>query len=89
MPPKVATVTSPARTPSATRRRSLGPDPAGDPPAGPHLNVYAYLSGRVKIIRNLYGGRSYRTHMADFLAVVGIIIFALAMLGLVWALERV
>jgi len=27
--------------------------------------------------------------MADFLAVLGIVAFALAMLGLIWALERV
>jgi len=27
--------------------------------------------------------------MADFLVVLGILVFALAMLGLVWALERV
>jgi hypothetical protein len=27
--------------------------------------------------------------MADFLAVLGIVVFALVMLGLIWALERV
>jgi len=27
--------------------------------------------------------------MADFLAVLGIVIFAVVMLGLIWALERV
>jgi len=27
--------------------------------------------------------------MADFIAVLGIVAFALAMLGLIWALERV
>jgi nitrogen fixation-related uncharacterized protein len=27
--------------------------------------------------------------MADFLVVLGIVVFALAMLGLVWALDRV
>jgi hypothetical protein len=28
-------------------------------------------------------------HMADFLVVVGIVAFAVAMLGLIWALDRV
>jgi nitrogen fixation-related uncharacterized protein len=29
------------------------------------------------------------TRMADFLVVVGIVLFAAAMLGLIWALDRV
>jgi hypothetical protein len=34
-------------------------------------------------------GRAHDLPMADFLVVVGIVAFTLAMLGLIWAMDRV
>jgi hypothetical protein len=34
-------------------------------------------------------GRSKDLAMADFLVVIGIVVFAAAMLGLIWGLERI
>jgi hypothetical protein len=39
--------------------------------------------------RPVYGVQEHSGVMADFLVVLGIIAFALAMLGLIWGLERV
>ena len=40
-------------------------------------------------LRPVYAARQILARMADFLVVLGIVLFALAMLGLVWALDRV
>jgi hypothetical protein len=39
--------------------------------------------------RPVYGAGEHHVFMADFLVVLGIIAFALAMLGLIWGLEHV
>lgn len=54
---------------------------------GPAFTVFLPAPGRRSPLG--YRSRSDARPMGDFLVIVGIVVFTAAMLGLIWALERV
>jgi hypothetical protein len=48
-----------------------------------------YLCPGCRCSRHVYRPRAHDRAMVDFLSVLGIVIFAAVMLGLIWCLERV
>ena len=53
------------------------------------LPVYELLTVRAAIFTARLHGPQQAGPMADFLAVLGMVAFALVMLGLIWGLDRV
>jgi hypothetical protein len=70
-------------------RRTAQLCPAERPVASLEELIKNLLRRRGSLLRSCLDGRRHDGRMADFLVVLGIVLFAFAMLGLIWALDRV
>jgi hypothetical protein len=66
---------------------SLGAQP--QPPGRPGLSFTDFLPPGTSRSPRGHRGRSEDRAMADFLVVIAIVAFVVAMLGLIWGLERI